>query len=97
MKLKYINEIADTCCEFMNQVININEQMPKNMLMTHIQDVCNNYTQQADDTIDIDYKNMCFTVYMRGDGLWELCENATYYIFNNTRTCVNDAIDVELI
>lgn len=96
MKLKYINEIADTCCEFMNQVININEQMPKNMLMAHIQDVCNNYTQQVDDTIDIDYKNMCFTVHKTTQGDWVLCENASYYIYRDLEDLVEDVIDVEL-
>lgn len=96
MRIHHINEIADQCCEFMNQVIAYGERLPKNILMAHIESVCNNITQQHDDTIDVEYKDMCFTVYMRDDGLWELCENATYYIFNSTGTLVEDEIDVEL-
>lgn len=95
MKIKYINEIAAQCCEFEDQVIAYGECLPENILMAHIADVCNEYTVQCDDTIDIDYKEMCFTVHKNKDGLWELCENATYYIYK-TEEIVEDEIDVEL-
>lgn len=97
MKLNHINEIADTCCEFMEQVIAFGESLPENMLMAHIEDICNNYTKQADDTVDIDYKDMCFTVHKNKDGYWELCENASYYIYKNGfLDIVDGVIDIEL-
>jgi hypothetical protein len=97
MKLEYINEIADTCCEFMEQVIRIGDALPEETLMARIQDICNNYTEHCDDTIDIDYKNMCFTVHKDNNGDWQLCENASYYIFKNGfLDTVDGVIDVEL-
>ena len=97
MKIKYINEIAAQCCEFEDQVIAYGECMPENMLIAHIENVCNNYTEHNDDTIDIDYKDMCFTVHKNKNGDWELCENASYYIYKNGFLDVVDGvIDVEL-
>ena len=96
MKLNYINEIADTCCEFMDQVIALGEMLPTNILMAHIDSICNEYTEHNDDTIDIDYKNMCFTVYKNKQGDWELCENASYYVYREPSDVVEDVIDVEL-
>lgn len=97
MKLQYMKEIANTCCEFMEQVITFGESRATNVLMARIEDVCNNYTTHDDDTIDIDYKDMCFTVHKNENGLWELCENASYYIFKNGFLDVVDGvIDVEL-
>lgn len=95
MKLNHIDNIAQQCDEFMDQVIAYGECMPENMLMAHIEDVCNDYTKHGDDTIDIDYKDMCFTVYTNKNGDWELCENASYYITDITG-CVEETIDIEL-
>lgn len=95
MKLDYINDIADACCEFMCQVIDNGECLEYDELMKRIDNVCNACTEHSDDTIDIDYKNMCFTVHLnRVLGQWELCPNASYYIIRGG--LVNDTIDIEL-
>lgn len=80
MKLDYIADIANMCCEFMTQVINEDESLDLEVLMTRLDDVCNEYTYKDEDTIDIDYKKMGFTVHLnRVLGQWQLCENASYY------------------
>ena len=97
MKLSHINEIADTCCEFMEQIISFGDVLPEDVLMSKLQSTCNDYTEHNDDTIDIDYKNMCFTVHKNKNGDWELCENASFYIYKNGFLDVVDGvIDVEL-
>jgi hypothetical protein len=95
MKLNQINNIAENCRVFMEHVIGLNEPLCYDALMERIRLYCADYTEHNDDTIDIDYMNMCFTVYMNKDGDWELCENASYYIINTTG-CVEDTIDIEL-
>lgn len=80
MKLDYIADIANMCCEFMNQVINQDESLDFEVLMERLDNVCNEYTYKDGDTIDIDYKKMGFTVHLnRVLGQWQLCENANYY------------------
>ena len=98
MKLKYIEDIADTCNEFYQQVIDSVGRLRYETLIERIQDVCNEYTEHDDDTIDIDYKSMCFTVHKDNVvGMWHLCENASYYVYTNgTLDTVEDTIDVEL-
>ena len=98
MKLKHIYDMADTCCEFMHQVINQAESLDYDVLMKRIDMVCNACTEHGDDTIDIDYKNMCFTVHLNTVlGQWELCENASYYIYKNGFLDEDDGIiDIEL-
>lgn len=98
MKLDYINDIANTCCEFMTQVINQDVSLDYDVLIKKIDMVCNECTEHGDDTIDIDYKNMCFTVHLnRVLGQWQLCENASYYIYKNGFLDEDDGIiDVEL-
>jgi hypothetical protein len=80
MKLDYINDIADTCYKFMTQVINQDESLDCEELMTRLDNICHEYTYKDEDTIDIDYKKMGFTVHLnRVLGQWQLCENASYY------------------
>lgn len=95
MKLEYINDIADACCEFMAQVIDQGESLDYDELVRRIDKYCNSITEHSDDTIDIDYKNMCFTVHKDNVlGMWHLCENASYYIIKGG--LVHDTIDIEL-
>lgn len=98
MKLKYINDITETCHEFMAQVINEEEMLEYDTLFERIRNVCSDKTEHDDDTIDIDYKNMCFTVHLdRISGQWKLCENASYYVYEHGFLDVVDGvIDVEL-
>lgn len=95
MKLELMQDIAEHCRVFMKHVITLNESLDYNALMERIRLYCDDYQEHCDDTIDIDYRNMCFTVHTNQDGDWELCENASYYIINTTG-CVEDTIDVEL-
>lgn len=98
MKLKHIEEIADTCCEFTQQVIDKVGCLDYDTLIDRINKVCNGYTEHGDNTIDIDYKDMCFTVYQDDTlGMWHLCENASFYIYKSGfLDCVDGVIDVEL-
>lgn len=98
MKIKHIYDMAETSSEFMKHVINKNESLDYDVLMKKIDMVCNACTEHGDDTIDIDYKNMCFTVHLnRVLGQWELCENASYYIYKNGFLDEDDGIiDIEL-
>lgn len=97
MKLQYINDITDTCREFMARVINLDECLDYDVLIERADKICNS-TEHDDDTIDIDYMNMCFTVHLdRVLGQWKLCENASYYVFKNGfLDAVDGVIDVEL-
>lgn len=80
MKLEYINDIADACCEFMALVIDQGESLDCEVLMTRLDNICHEYTCKDEDTIDIDYKKMGFTVHLnRVLGQWQLCKNASYY------------------
>lgn len=80
MKLDYMNDIVDSCCEFMAQVINQDESLDYEVLMTRVYDICNEYIYKDEDTIDIDYKKVGFTVHLnRVLGQWQLCKNASYY------------------
>lgn len=99
MKLRYIKDIQKTCDAFMEQVLDLTDAIDKPVLIALCQRYCDGYTEQDDDTIDIDYKNMCFTCQKQiGGDKWFLCENASYYIFKNNLglTEVEDTIDVEL-
>lgn len=97
MKLTHINRIAHICEEFQNKIISYGEHMPDDKLMAHIQNSCAEITEHEDDTIDIDYDDMCFTVHKNNNGDWELCENASYYIYKNGfLDTVDGVIDVEL-
>ena len=96
MKIKYINEITRIVGEFYNKVITFGESMPDNMLRAHIEEYAHIATE-SEDCIDIDYDDMCFTVYKNENGLWELCENASYYTVKNGFLDTPDGvIDVEL-
>lgn len=84
MKLEHIYDIAETCSDFMKHVINQDASLDYDVLMKKIDMECDAYTEHEDDTIDIDYKNMCFTVCLNVVlGQWQLCENASYYIFKD--------------
>lgn len=98
MKLKHIEEIASTAKSFMRKVINKNESVEYDTLVERIREYCANYTEHGDDTIDIDYRYMCFTVHMNQEsGKWQLCENASYYIYQNGFLDYDEGIiDVEL-
>jgi hypothetical protein len=98
MKLDYINDIAETSNEFMYKVIDSVGCLEYDELMKRIDNVCNACTEHSDDTIDIDFKNMCFTVHKDNVlGMWHLCENASYYIYKNGFLDeVDGIIDVEL-
>lgn len=98
MKLYYMNEIANTCREFMTQVINLDELVDYDVLMERLNKVFHQCTEHGDDTIDIDYKDMCFTVHLDTVlGQWKLCENASYYILKGGfLDTVDGVIDVEL-
>lgn len=95
MKISIIQDIAITTSEFMNKVINREELLDYEVLMSRVEKVFYQATEHGDDTIDIDYKRMCFTVHLDTiSGQWVLCENATYYVMNNG--LVADTIDIEL-
>ena len=95
MKLSIINDIAETSNEFMYKVIDSVGCLEYDELMKRIDNVCNACTEHSDDTIDIDFKNMCFTVHKDNVlGMWHLCENASYYIIKGG--LVHDTIDIEL-
>lgn len=97
MKLEHAKEICETCSEFMSQVINKDELQDYDCLCEKIRQFCANSTEHDDDTIDIDYKKMCFTVHMTKNGDWALCENASYYIMDSGfLDTVDGVIDVEL-
>ena len=99
MKLKYMEEIADTCCEFFNQVIDRQGCLEYDTLMERVRDICNDFTDHDNGFIDIDYKSMTFTVCQDDFNMWHLSENATYYLWNineNGDLEVSDTIDVEL-
>lgn len=95
MRLDYINDIAETTRAFMGCVINEYETLDYDVLMKRLVNVCATVTEHGDDTIDIDYKHMCFTVELDTVlGQWQLCENASYYVIKGG--LVHDTIDVEL-
>ena len=95
MKLSIINDIADTCAGFTCKVIDGVESLDYDELIRRVDKCCDSITEHSDDTIDIDYRNMCFTVHLnRVLGQWELCPNASYYIIRGR--LVNDTIDIEL-
>ena len=97
MKLDTINDIANTSSEFMRKVIKQGESLGYDTLYTRMRAHCGNYTEHNDDTIDIDFGNMCFTVHLTANGDWALCENASYYIYTNGfLDTVDGVIDVEL-
>lgn len=98
MKLRHIEDIAETCTEFMNKIINQDECLDYETLMERLSKVIHNCTEHNDDTIDIDFGNMCFTVHLDTVlGQWRLCENASYYIYNfGFLDVVDGVIDVEL-
>ena len=98
MKLNYINDIAETCNAFMQQVIDRDELLDYKVLMARLNNVMHDCTEHDDDTIDIDYGKMCFTVHLdRVHGQWKLCENASYYVYEHGFLDVVDGvIDVEL-
>lgn len=96
MRLDYINDIAETTRAFMTHVIDQGEALDYEALMKRLDNVVCTTTEHKDDTIDIDYKHMCFTVRLNTVlGQWQLCENASYYIINGG--LVHDTIDVELV
>lgn len=95
MKLDYINDIAETTRAFMIHVIDKGEAIDYEVLMKRLVNVCATATEHGNDTIDIDYKHMCFTVHLNTVlGRWQLCKNASYYIIKGG--LVHDAIDIEL-
>ena len=96
MRLKYIDAIHNQCKGFMDDVIDIVEALPKNMLMARLDSCDCEYRESGDDTIDVDYKDMLFTIYKNNSGKWGLCENATYYVYDDTKQEIFDSIDVEL-
>ena len=82
MKLKYINEIADTCCEFMEQVINTKDELSYDTLMKRARDVVN-YIDWTDkgDLIIFDYKRMSFYVRKNNEtDKWCLDKEATFNV-----------------
>lgn len=95
MRLDYINDIAETTQAFMRYVIGKYKTLDYDVLMKRLVNVCATATEHGDDTIDIDYKHMCFTVYLDTVlGQWRLCENASYYVIKGG--LVHDTIDIEL-
>lgn len=95
MKLDIMQDIVQTTLAFMIHVIDKNEALDYDVLMKRLNAVCCTATEHGDDTIDIDYKHMCFTVHLNTAlGRWQLCENASYYIIKGG--FVLDTIDVEL-
>lgn len=94
MKLKYINEIADTCCEFMEQVLCMQESATYDTLMKRAREVVNYIDWTELDNgymITFYYKRMTF--YVRKDpvlGRWHLDSVATF----NHRD-VSDQIELE--
>ena len=95
MKLSIINDIAETCVGFSCKVIDEGESLDYDELVRRIDKYCDSIAEHSDDTIDIDYKDMCFTVHLNKVlGQWELCPNASYYIIR----CglIKDTIDIEL-
>lgn len=95
MKLNHIYDVTEQCKLFTNRVIGLNESLCYTALMERIRMYCDAYTEHRDDTINIDYRDMCFTVHTNENKEWELCENATYYVLG-TNGCVEEAIDIEL-
>lgn len=97
MKLDIINDIAKTSSEFMARVIGKDDILNYDTLFERMREWCAHFTEHNDDTIDIDFGNMCFTVHMDANGDWALCENASYYIYKHGfLDCVDGVIDVEL-
>lgn len=81
MKLEFMEEIADSCCEFFDQVIDRQGCLDYDTLIERVRDICNDFTDHDNGFIDIDYKSMCFTVCQDDFNMWHLCENATYYVW----------------
>lgn len=98
MKLNHINDIADTTNVFMYKVINLDEALDYEVLMERLNNIFHQATEHTDDTIDIDFRNMCFTVQLDTVlGQWVLCKNASYYVLKNGFLDAEDGIiDVEL-
>ena len=98
MKLNHIYDIATTTSEFMYKVINLDEALDYEVLMERLDNISHQATEHTDDTIDIDYKDMCFTVQLDTVlGQWVLCKNASYYVLKNGFLDAEDGIiDVEL-
>ncbi len=92
MKLKYINEIADTCCEFMEQVIGLNTELSVETLIKYAKDVVNNidWRWADEDLIIFDYKRMTFYV-RRKDDKWFLDKEA---VFNHRD--ISEPIELEV-
>ena len=61
-----------------------------------LQNFADKTTEQCDDTIDVDFEDMCFTLELVSEGMWSLCPVATYYIYNDNGTLIKDEIEVEL-
>ena len=97
MKLRIIEDIATTCCEFTDQVCPQQAVIKRDELIKKIEDICNNYDIVDEDTISVDYKCMNFIFHKTTlkEDYWVLCENASYYIFDKNRDW-KDTIDVEL-
>ena len=98
MKVDIMQDIVETTRAFMKYVINEDEALDYDVLMKRLDNVVCETTEHGDDTIDIDYKHMCFTVHLNTVlGQWQLCENASYYIMKHGfLDTVNGVIDVEL-
>ena len=95
MKLSIINDIAETCAGFTCKVIDEGESLDYDELVRHVDKYCDSITEHSDDTIDIDYKDMSFTVRLNKVlGQWELCPNACYYVIKGG--LLNDTIGIEL-
>lgn len=99
MRLRDIRKIHKICDKFTEQVLDLDDAVDKETLIALFDRYCDSYTEQSDDTIDVDFDCMCFTCQKQINGdKWFLCENASYYIFKNNLglTEVEDTIDVEL-
>ena len=98
MKLKDIQEISDTVDYFFELICGQDlsyEQVKQKLIDNPEKDYTINIVVEHEDLFDVDVGLMCFTVYKDEQDGFRICENATYYIYDDNGE-VEDTIDVEL-
>ncbi len=96
MKLSYMTQICTTVKRFEQRIIAHGECLSDCLMQDRLRVFADKTTEQDDDTIDVDFEDMCFTLERVSDGMWGLCPVATYYIYNDNGTLIKDEIEVEL-
>ena len=80
MRLTTIQDLNKTIIDFYRLIINPDNTITWQQFLDNCNNYANEITMHEDDTCDVDFGSMCFTVYKQPDNTARLCENASYYL-----------------